>query len=66
MTMRCTPCSVVFLFMVHPFDVGDTLLINGDTHKVHKHKRSAGMLCNVFAAGAGRADQANDPWTIPP
>jgi hypothetical protein len=25
---------VVFLFMVHPFDVGDTLMVSGDTHKV--------------------------------
>lgn len=26
--------SVVFLFVVHAFDVGDGILINGDLHKV--------------------------------
>ncbi len=26
--------SVIFLFVVHAFDVGDGILINGDLHKV--------------------------------
>lgn len=26
--------SVMFLFVVHPFDVGDALIINNDYHKV--------------------------------
>ena len=30
--------SVVFLFVVHAFDVGDGILINGDLHKVRTHR----------------------------
>ena len=29
--------SVIFLFVVHAFDVGDNILINGDLHKVSTH-----------------------------
>ena len=36
--------NVVFLFMVHPFDVGDRLLIDGETHTVHKMKLSTTVL----------------------
>ena len=32
--------SVVFLFVVHAFDVGDGILINGDLHKVN--------ICSCF------------------
>ena len=29
--------SVIFLCVVHAFDVGDNILINGDLHKVSMH-----------------------------
>lgn len=37
--------SVIFLFVVHAFDVGDGILINGDLHKVGPLSVFCAWLC---------------------
>ena len=39
--------SIIFLFVVHAFDVGDGILINGDLHKVSLLCLSA-LYCTVL------------------
>ena len=54
----CVPCSenVVFIFLVHPFDVGDTLLLNSRRHDVSPPRQPANppafTTCPVAATAA--------------
>lgn len=47
----CPPCSenVIFIFLVHPFDVGDTLLLR-TTDAAARHEARAGACARTCAA----------------
>ena len=57
---------VVWLFVVHPYDVGDTLVLSGENHRVSGHMSGpwaggwvGGALLGDAKGAKGAADSSN-------